>query len=115
MSLVMGKRADLIDSYLQVSSKWDGDFKATIQNEVPVYFFIGEDDEYYGSEPTKNAYNTLYKMYKEKGLSEEKISNILILDIRDNQYFRNKGVSNQHGGGGLVANEEEIMKWLLSR
>lgn len=115
MSLVMGKRADLIDSYLQVSSKWDGDFKATVQNEVPVYFFIGEDDEYYGSEPTKKAYNTLYQMYKEKGLSDERISEILILDVKDKQYFKSKGYSNQHGGGGLSANEENIMKWLLSR
>lgn len=66
MSLVMGKRADLIDSYLQVSSKWDGDFKATIQNEVPVYFFIGENDEYYGSEPTKKPTILCIKCIKKK-------------------------------------------------
>lgn len=115
MSLVMGKRADLIDSYLQVSSKWDGDYKLTVQNEVPVYFFIGENDEYYGSKPTKDAYNTLYRMYQEKGLTKEQIDEILVLDVRDSSYFKNKGMSNQHAGGGLVANEETIMKWLLSR
>lgn len=115
MSLVMGKRADLIDSYLQVSSKWDGDYKLTVQNEVPVYFFIGENDEYYGSKPTKDAYNTLYRMYQEKGLTKEQIDEILILDIRDSIYFKSKGMSNQHAGGGLSANEETIMKWLLSR
>lgn len=64
MSLVMGKRGDLIDSDLQVSLKWDGD--------------------------------------------------LLILDLKDKQYFRSKGYSNQHSGG-LAANEEKIMKWLLSR
>ena len=55
MSLVMGKRADLIDAYLQVSSKWDGDYSSTVNNETPVYFVIGENDEYYGSEPTKKC------------------------------------------------------------
>ena len=52
MSLVIGKRADLIDAYLQISSKWDGSFESTVENEVPVYFFVGKSDEYYGSTPT---------------------------------------------------------------
>lgn len=115
MSLVMGKRADLIDGYLQVSSKWDGDYESTVENETPVYFFIGENDEYYGSEPTKEAYNTLYSMYQEKGLTDEQIDDILILDVRDAQYFRSQGYPNQHGGGGAAAHEEDIMNWLLTR
>lgn len=115
MSLVMGKRADLIDGYLQVSSRWDGDYEKTVENETPVYFFIGEGDEYYGSEPTKEAYNTLYSMYQEKGLTDEQIDNILILDVRDEKYFRDQGYPNQHGGGGAAAHEEDIMNWLLTR
>lgn len=114
MSLVMGKRADLIDRYLQVSSKWDGDFEMTVENEVPVYFVIGQNDEYYGSEPTKDAYLTLYSMYKRKGLSDEEINKILILDIKKREYFLEKGFDNEHGGGGLIAYDEDIMKWLLN-
>ena len=115
MSLVMGKRADLIDAYLQVSSKWDGDYSSTVNNETPVYFVIGENDEYYGSEPTKNAYNTLYSMYEKKGLSKKEIDNILILDIKEKDYFYSHGVNNEHGGGGLIAFDKKIMNWLLTR
>ncbi|WP_138269599.1 alpha/beta hydrolase [Anaerofustis stercorihominis] len=114
MSLVMEKRADLIDRYLQVSSKWDGDFEMTVENEVPVYFVIGQNDEYYGSEPTKDAYYTLYSMYQRKGLSEEEIDEILILDIKKREYFLERGFDNEHGGGSLIAYDEDIMKWLLN-
>lgn len=115
MSLVMEKRADLIDGYLHVSSRWDGDYEQTVENETPIYFFIGEDDEYYGSESTIKAYNTLYSMYQEKGLSDEQIDEILILDVRDNDYFKSQGYPSQHDGGGAVAHDENIMKWLLTR
>lgn len=115
MSLVMGKRADLIDAYLQVSSKWDGDYKSTVDNETPVYFVIGENDEYYGSAPTKNAYNKLYSMYKEKGLTDKRINEILVLDIKGKNYFKERGINNEHGGGGLVAFDKDIMTWLLTK
>lgn len=87
MSLVMGKRADLIDAYLQVSSKWDGEFESTVENEVPVYFFVGKDDEYYGSEPSIEAYNTLYSLYKEKGLDDNEINDILVLRYKRKRLF----------------------------
>ena len=44
-------------------------------------------------------------MYQEKGLTDEQIDNILILDIRDAQYFRNQWYPNQRGGGGAAAHE----------
>jgi len=115
ISLVMGSRADLIDAYLQVSSKWDGDYEMTIKNKVPVYFFIGENDEYYGSIPTKNAFNTLYSLYEKEGLSQEEIDELLVLDVKKKAYFTSKGMNNQHGGGNLVAYDSEIMNWLLTK
>lgn len=115
MSLVMGNRADLIDAYLHVSSKWDGEYDMTVKYRVPVYFFIGESDEYYSSTPTKNAYNTLHSLYEKEGLSKEEIDKLLILDIKDKEYFTSKGMNNQHAGGGLVAHDKEIMNWLLTK
>lgn len=115
MSLVMGKRADLIDAYLQVSSKWDGDYNSTVENKTPVYFVIGKDDEYYGSSPTINAYNTLYSMYENIGLSKEEIDNLLVLDIKEKDYFSNRGINNEHAGGGLIAFDTDIMTWLLTK
>lgn len=115
MSLVMGKRADLIDAYLQVSSKWNGNYQSTVKNEVPVYLVIGKSDEYYGSNPTIDAYNTLHKLYEEKGLTSEEINDILILDIKDHDYFTNRGQENEHAGGSLIAQDKDIMTWLLTR
>ena len=64
MSLVMGKRPDLFTAYLQCSSQWDGDYDATVKNQTPVYFVVGEDDEYYGSEPSREAYQKLHDLYE---------------------------------------------------
>lgn len=113
MSLVMGKRPELFTAYLQCSSQWDGDYAPVIKNKTPVYFVIGEDDEYYGSEPTREAYETLHDMYMEEGLTEEEINELLVLDIKGGDYF--SGLSYQHGGENLFAADEEIMGWLFSK
>lgn len=52
MSIVMGKRPDLFTAYLQVSTQWDGEYESVAERHLPVYFAIGRNDEYYGSEPT---------------------------------------------------------------
>lgn len=115
MSLVLGKRADLIDAYLQVSSKWDGNYESTVINRTPVYIVIGESDEYYGSKQAINTYNTLYSMYEKEGLSKNEIDKILILDTKEKSYFTNRGINNEHAGGGLIAFDKDIMTWLLTR
>lgn len=113
MSLVMGKRPELFAAYLQCSSKWDGDYEATVKSRTPVYFVIGESDEYYGSEPSREAYENLHERYEQEGLSEDEIDELLVLDIKDAEYFESQGMSNQHGGGNLFAEDEEIMGWLF--
>ena len=115
MSQVMGKRPDLFTAYLQCSSQWDGDYEPVVENRTPVYFVIGESDEYYGSQPTQEAYDNLYELYRQDGLSDEEISQILVLDIKDADYFESQGVTIQHGGGNLFARDQEIMNWLFSK
>ena len=110
MSQVMGKRPDLFTAYLQCSSQWDGDYEPVVENRTPVYFVIGESDEYYGCQPTQDAYDNLYELYRQEGLSDEEISQILVLDIKDADYFESQGVTVQHGGGNLFARDQEIMK-----
>ncbi len=110
MSQVMGKRPDLFTAYLQCSSQWDGDYEPVVENRMPVYFVIGESDKYYGSQPTQEAYDNLYELYRQDGLSDEEISQILVLDIKDADYFESQGVTVQHGGGNLFARDQEIMK-----
>lgn len=38
---------------------------------------------------------------------------MLVLDIKEHDYFTEQGISNEHGGGGLFAFDEEIMAWLF--
>ena len=64
---------------------------------------------------TREAYETLREMYQNEGLTEEGIDGILVLDIKDADYFENRGMTNQHGGGNLFAADDEIMGWLFSR
>ncbi len=114
MSIVMDKRPDLFTAYLQVSSQWDGEFESVAEQQLPVYFAIGRNDEYYGSEPTQEAYDTLHELYEQQGLTEAEINELLVLDIKEHEYFTERNVSNEHGGGGLFAYDEEIMGWLFS-
>lgn len=115
LSLVLDKNADLYDSALMVSSQWDGGYDAVVEEELPLYFFIGEEDDYYGSSNFKETYQEIYDLYREKGLSKQQIDDILILDVRGEDYFTNHGYTSQHAGGGEVAHEVDIMKWLLTR
>ena len=115
MSRVMGKRPELFTAYLQCSSRWDGAYEPVVESRTPVYIVVGESDEYYGSEPSEEAYENLYGLYREAGLSDEEISELLVLDIKDAEYFESQGMTNQHGGGNLFAADEDIMGWLFSR
>lgn len=114
MSQVMGKRPDLFTAYLQVSSQWDGEFEPVVEQRLPVYFAIGRNDEYYGPKPTQEAYDTLHSLYEQQGLTDAEIDELLVLDVKEHGYFTQRGMSNEHGGGGLFAYDEEIMGWLFS-
>ena len=114
MSRVMGMRPDLYTAYLQCSSQWDGNYTEVVKARVPVYFAIGEKDEYYGSEPSRNAYNAIHKLYEQEGLSNSEIDRLLVLDIKPTSYFSSEGISNQHGYGGyLFVRHKNIMGWLF--
>ncbi len=101
---------------MHASTQWDGEYESVVENRTPVYIVIGENDEYYGSKPSQNAYDTLYSLYKEIGLSDNEIDKLLVLDIKDSEYFTSQGITNQHGGGGaLFSNDNEIMGWLFNK
>ena len=115
MSLVMGIRPDLFTAYLQCSSQWDGDYEPVVESRTPVYIVVGESDEYYSSQPSRQAYDQLHQLYRQEGLSEEEISELLVLDVKDAEYFESQGVTVQHGGGNLFAADGEIMGWLFGK
>lgn len=113
LSLAVSEKPELYTAALHVSSKWDGDLDKVAEEGIPVYFAIGENDEYYGSESARNAYGELVTLYERAGVSREAIDNLAVLDVKDRSYFSDRGMSNQHGGGGLFAEDKAIMGWLF--
>lgn len=114
MSRGMGMKPELYTAYLQGSSQWDGGYEAVVKSRTPVYLVVGENDEYYGSEPSKEAYDNIHRLYEKEGLSDKEINKLLVLDIRKNSYFDKNGVTNQHGqGAGLFFKDKTIMNWFF--
>lgn len=115
-SLVVSKRPDLFTAYLEFSSRWDGGddgYDQVVNAELPVYFAVGEEDSYYGSGYLKDAYQTLHDKYAAKGLTEEEIGQLVVLDVKDQSYFDDGGMEDQHAGGILFARDSKIMGWLF--
>lgn len=118
VSIVLGERPELYRRALHTISQWDGDIDALADAEVPVYLAIGEHDDYYGPEPAREAYEQIVAAYRERELSEERIDELVVLDVKPTSYFTERGFSadnSQHAAGGyLFAHDNEIMGWLFS-
>lgn len=114
LSLVLDSRPELYTAALMCSSQWDGGYEAVVKARTPVYFVIGESDEYYGAEPFRKAYQEIRRLYEEEGLSEPETDALAVLDVKPAAYFTDSGVTNQHGGGGrLFSRDRDIMGWLF--
>lgn len=118
ISLVLGERPELYRRALHTISRWDGDIETLTAAEVPVYMAIGENDDYYGSGPVREAAESMRSSYRARGLSEERINELVVLDVKPTSYFTERDFAagaGQHGAGGyLFAHDESIMGWLFS-
>ena len=115
MSQAVSMRPDLYAAYLHGASQWDGIYEPIAQNDVAVYIFMAENDEYYGSAKARSAYEGLQRAWREKGYTDEQISELLALEIPDNEYFNSRGIYNYHGGGNILFNDENILNWILAK
>lgn len=115
LSLVMQLRPELFTAALFVSSKWDGDLEKLAAARTPLYIAIGENDSYYGSGYAKKAYSALRAVYEKQGLSQNQIDEVLVLDVKGQSYFSERGASNQHRGGLLFVHDKKIMGWLFGK
>ena len=114
-SLVMELRPELYAAYLMMASQWDGDLESLAKARTPVYMIIGEDDSYYGSESLKNTYAELHTLYEAKGLSDAEINDILVLNVKDADWFKERGISDQHGGGMAFPEESGLLECFFSK
>lgn len=92
MSQAVALRPDLYVAYLHGASQWDGAFKPVAEEGVAVYIFMAENDEYYGSQKARDAYNGLYEAYQAAGWTKDQINGVLRLEIPDNDYFNRMGI-----------------------
>ena len=114
-SLVMELRPELYAAYLMMASQWDGNLESLAKARTPVYMIIGEDDSYYGSESLKNAYARLHTLHEAKGLSDPEIDDILVLNVKDADWFAQLGITDQHGGGMAFLEESGLLEWFFSK
>ena len=110
MSQAVSMRPDLYAAYLHGASQWDGEYAPIAQNDVAVDIFMAQGDEYYGPQRAREAYEGLHAAYVEAGWSKEKIDSVLRIQIPDEAWFAERGVTgNYHGGGNVVFEEESIL------
>ena len=115
MSQAISMRPDLYAAYLHGASQWDGAYEQIAQNDVAVYIFMAENDEYYGSAKARSAYDGLQAAYREKGYTDKQIGELLILEIPNNEYFNSRDIYNYHSGGNIVFDDETVLNWILSK
>ena len=115
MSRAISMRPDLFAAYLHGASQWDGTLDTVAESGVAVYIFMAENDEYYGSQKAREAYEGLYKAYGQAGWSREQIGELLKLEILEDSYFNSQGIYHYHGGGNIVLEEERVQNWILSK
>lgn len=115
MSQAVSMRPDLYAAYLHGASQWDGTYAPIAENGVAVYIYMAENDEYYGSQKARNAFDGLYDAYQKTGLTEEQISELLKLEIPNNEHFNRLGIYNYHGGGNIAFDDETILNWIIQK
>ena len=124
LSHVMELRPDMFRRALFVSSRWDGDPKPLTDARVPLYLFTSAHDSYYSAEPARDAWQSIHDLYVSSGLTEEEISELLVLDVREDAWFDevmasdaertgSQYATDYHGAGMLVAFDESVMAWVF--
>lgn len=115
MSQAVSMRPDLYAAYLHGASQWDGTYAPIAKNQTAVYIYMAENDEYYGSQKARDAYNNLLAAYWETGLSDSEIDQLLQVEIPGDAFFNQQGIYNYHGGANVVFDDETILNWITSK
>lgn len=115
MSQAVSMRPDLYAAYLHGASQWDGSYAPIAENQVAVYIYMAESDEYYGSGKARDAYDNLLAAYRETGLPDDEVEQLLQVEIPDDAFFNQQGIYNYHGGANVVFDDETILNWIVQQ
>lgn len=99
---------------LLTSTQWDGDLETLAAARTPLYLAIGDRDSYYGPASLEKAYADLHSLYERQGLTDSAIDQLLVLNVRGEDFFSSHGFSDQHAGGQAFAHDPAVMGWLFS-
>lgn len=114
MSQAVSMCPDLYAAYLHGASQWDGTYGPIAENEVAVYIYMAQGDEYYGSEKGCSAYDGLRSAYEAAGFGDEDIDGLLRIETPDNEFFNEKGIYNYHGGANILFDDASSLDWIIS-
>lgn len=80
-------------------------------NEGDIHYNVYIPDAYDGTK----EYALYVTLPEYQGLSESEIDKLVVLDVKDKDYFEGTPVTYQHGGGYLFCRDKEIMGWLFNQ
>ena len=115
MSQAVALRPYLYAAFLLGEAQSDAAFEPVAEDKVSVYIFMAENDEYYGSQKARDAYQGLYKAYQSVGWTQEQIDEVLQIETPDNEYFNSRGIYNYHGGGNILFEDQSILQWIVEK
>ena len=55
----------------------------------------------------------LVDIYSDMRVPSEDIDSLVVLDVRDDEFFRSHGYADPHAGGNAFAFDEAVMDWLF--
>lgn len=116
MSQAVSMRPDLYAAYLHAAFQWDGDYSPVAENEVAIYIYMAEGDEYYGPARAREAFDNLRAAYEARDYSAEEIDEHLRLTLPDAAYFAERGITgNYHGAANIVFDDQQVISWILAQ
>lgn len=115
VSIVMGMEPSLYRRALHLCSHWDGDLDVLAASRVPVRMSTGANDDYYGSGPVQRTCAQLREKYLAAGLTREESDELVVLDVKPDEYFdgHTDFYGEQGGGLELFPHDAEVMSWLF--
>lgn len=89
----MEHRSDLFAAFIQTSFFPNNEEQAAAiaEAEIPMWLFQGEYDHLFGSQDAKDSYQRIVDAYKAKGLSDERIAELIKITVFPDSAFDVQG------------------------
>ena len=86
-----------------------------VDNRMPMYIWHGVNDDTFSWTFATSEYILLREMYREAGLSENRINDLVKLYLADDVEYHDVGICEIHATSKLAVWNPWVMKWLLAQ